>query len=1300
MSTVHVDLNHLGDVGPLMLEMHGTTVELIPHTSESRLAAAKVNPVLAAMPDSERLRFSHLADIDDEMLAGDEQSLRWLRVIKPAPEGVHLPEVILQAHYLPEPQLRAYAKRAMAMRHRPIRELRAFYRADMAAKPTTLSGKLAYLGITFFPTDLDEATQMLVESQKLITIIDTAAALTSHHPELASTDPRTATTVLYDHLLVDAQIDPIQFNAMKALHDAIARAGASWSPRVPCTDHRGRPLVAEYDLDGIKTGQQLFTYALDPDVESCAADVTSRARRTSSNDLSLANQTWRPSPGTATLVGTGAPSKPRVGASTGDSSVKWTVGENTAHHGISVDSGSISLKADGTFRIEASNTYLRTAYTGYRLLNDAGKPIGSTTKLRSISAVNSIMGIPCPTDPTALEFKLGDASSVELLFGSLGVTDWDGDVSLEGALLTCMFQYGVPIVFMAAGSAVTSTKLYNKILSDPDLIAAAIAIGIGIVGGAVPTAAALGNTKQVLTAFGNAVISFIFTKSMQLLGEFIAEKIAEGALSNSLGPVGWVMRLAATALNFVQMAVTTGECLSSPACITVGVSRAIDVSLVLAPDPLHGEVGDPKTAVWPAVATNYALTLQLKSGGTTRKLVGRLPTTTSHDLLPLLFEDVPAGGKLKIIAGVYSDNGWLAGTWESDWIDAVATKGTTLDLGQKEIKEKLVPLAGDTQYVFKERVAVSGDKFVWKADRAPTTTRTALDCAGTDSLCELVDVTINNSAQQIGYAWRASGQHLHPDDPAAPASDAQLFSVQNLSVLAEPSSRLKSTTVGFTDRPAIAYAPTTSDATRIDGSNFIIDPRGGGMHLRQVVLDDNKHDFGLGDPALPSWGHFPLENIDAAAVHPGRLVIACSWQQQKLLLLPLPAASGTDKAAPTALMVSGEGLRQGLVRGPKALAVAPDGRILVLESLNKRVQAFDLRGNPVPSFTPGPPITSLPTASIAAELDDHRVPPALQKALQQSGILECCRIPSSLATILDSGHFTPGDARKPGDALIWALAVEGVNLAYDRDAMSDPTLSAQIRVVDRGTSWTIHDPRGQQWNIEAGTDDLTVYSDIGNAQVQIQRAGQRWLVVDGYGGNAWQLAASSSSTTETEIHHALSYFPLRGMRTTEVTYMDMAVEAQGYVYVLSYQNDGSATTDYLLDVYGPDGHFVSRTPDPSATAHPANVVAGKFTVGLFRDLYGLTFETLRSPQGTAQPGIAHWTPTPPLFTLPLTSQQHFIEKNIGAVTNDFAEHKITLSSDAAIFTDSPNGAWSVRDGSTNYHVYRSGDGLQVYLVPA
>ena len=66
--------------------------------------------------------------------------------------------------------------------------------------------------------------------------------------------------------------------------------------------------------------------------------------------------------------------------------------------------------------------------------------------------------------------------------------------------------------------------------------------------------------------------------------------------------------------------------------------------------------------------------------------------------------------------------------------------------------------------------------------------------------------------------------------------------------------------------------------------------------------DDGKPDFGFGDATLPSWGSFPVEAVDAAAVHPTNTVLACTWRYHKLMLLPLPPApSGHCGATGSAL---------------------------------------------------------------------------------------------------------------------------------------------------------------------------------------------------------------------------------------------------------------------------------------------------------------------------------------------------------------------------------------------------------------
>ncbi|HYF77309.1 MAG TPA: hypothetical protein VD973_09265 [Symbiobacteriaceae bacterium] len=1290
MATFHFDLRHVPDAASLRVKTLGATHSLQSHSATTLKAAQLSHPALAALPQAARQLFTHFAEVPDAHVEGDGVS--WVQVVRPAPSGVHLDQVILMTEYIPEGYLRAFYRERLKLSHQPAEHLRATYRASLKAPPRLHSAKLHALGLTALPQDEEAAIELLVKAQGLVTTLDTAAKLVSFHPHLANIQPYTKTVVLHDHILPDPEVDPDQFNAMQRLSQAVANP--DWAPVIPCKDKDGNLMQAQYDLGqgehAFKAGQQLYTYGLTDEAARAAKQATVGAMRTAADDSRLKQKLWAPTRGTTSLIQHGTAPSPR--ATAGAPAYKWTVNERTDHHGVYVDANSIKLDNKDAFSIDSSNSYLRTLYAAYQLLDAGGKPVGDKKLLHSISATNTLMGIPMPTDPTALSFSLDGAAGVQLYFGSMGTSEWDDDVSLRGTLLTGWWQYGVPTIFLVAGKAITSTSLFNKIVNDRQLTAAALAVAFGAVGGALPTASALMGTKKVMIAFADTVLSLVLQKGMEKLGVWLVEQVAEGALSSAFGPVGWVFRLLALGMNVEEMAVTTGEVLSSPACITVKVSRAIDVAVTMHPDPRHGEAGNPKTAVWPAVAKQYTATLQYKNG-TNQQLKGELPATTSNQPLPLLFQDVPAGGQFRILVGLYSGNGWLAGSWQSDWIDAKLTEGTTLQLGDKTITENLVPLAPDAQYVFKERVVCQDGDYVWEASGTPPTATRADMNDGT--LSELVSMTINNSAFQVGYAWRAANQHLHPDTAAAPPTDAQLYAVQNLSVLTHPGERLKSTKVGFTNRPAIAYAPSTNAKETIDQTNFVLDPRGGGMHLRQVVLSGGASDFGFGNRDLQSWGRFPLENIDAMAVHPSNAVIAASWQEHKLMILNLPDAPSPDDKAKDALMVSGEGIRQGLLQGPKALAVAPDGRLLVLESLNRRVQAFDIKGNPVPSFTPGPTLTTIPTAQIAASLNDKQVPEVFHTALQAAGIGFQFTLDATFKAQLDAARFQPDQ-----DPLIKALSEQGVILSYDPTQMDNRTVSAQIQVVQAGQSWIITDPRGFAWQVLLQNQALSVFQRPSQVEVRVEKSGEQWLLVDKATGDAWRLTPSTAVVGQTQVKACLSYFPMRAPNAGALTYLDMAVEAQGYVYVLAFQGDGSKSTDYLLDVYGPDGGFLFRTPDATVTTQPQNVVAGRIAVDIWRNLYALTYEKLLGVGGATQPGLAHWMPTPPLFTLPLTNQPDLNQRNIGVVAQAFAAHRIQLSTRAFISVVDPEGAWEVKDGTTIYHLYRSGDGLQVYPVPA
>lgn len=1296
MRTFHLDVRHLKNADDLQVSIHGATHRLSAHSSNTLTAARSVHPALAILSAETANAFTHFVEVDETLFPRD--AVGWVRLERPPKPGVHLAQVVMIAQHIPEDYLRAYYQQTLEHYGQPLEHLRRSYRPDLKARPRLHSAKLAALGLSALPADPDAALDALVNAQYLIITLDSAGGLLAHHPDLANSQPYTAAVVQHEHISPDPELDRKQYNLMQILAGAIAR-NPDWSPVIECKDQHGKPIKAGYEIDGFDEGQQLYTSGIADEVLETAALPAAGAQRTASDDIRLQNKIWVPTPGTSVLQTEGEWALARARMLKSEPSFKWTVDLLTDHYGVSVDKASIKVDAKDHFSIDARNSYIRTLYSGYQLFDDAGKPIGKKEPLRSISSVSTLLGIPMPTDPTRIEFDLKDAASISLYFGSLGVRDWDEDFSTPGALLTGLWQYGIPIVFLIAGKAVTSTRTFNKIVNDPELTKKAIRIGLGLVGGGLPTAAALFNTKKVLISFGDVVLSFVVQKGMEKLGEYLVTEAGKGAILGAFGPIGWAFRLMAAGMNLHMMALTTGQVLSSPANITVRLSRAIDVKLELRPDPAHGEAGRPETAVWPAIAAKYVVTLQYKQG-TSRRLFGQMGRTTSNQSIPLLFESVPGGGEFRIFAGVYSASGWLAGALELDWTLAKPNQGTTLDLGKMHIEENLVPLAPDTQYVFKEKIANKDGEFVWQTGDPPAVTRTALDGGEAGTLSELVGITINNSAFQAGYAWRSSGQGLRPDSASAPPSNKQLFAVQSLSVLAEPSSRLKTTEIGFTNRPAIAYAPSTNQSeSQIDQTNFVLDPRGGGMNLRQVVLParaDGGGDFGFGNPNLPSWGKFPLENVDALAVHPSNTVIAASWNHSKLMILPLPEKPSPDEKAPVALMVSGEGIRTGLLRGPKALAVAPDGRILVLESLNKRVQAFDTKGNPVPCFTPSRQLFTLSAAEIAPDLDQGKLPAAFQAGLLAGthAVLQA-RLPVTFIPQLDSGRF---QAEK--DPLIAGLAARGVILAYDPEHMSDPTLSAQIQVVKSGNEWIITDPRRMAWTLVNREGSLWVYQRPVQVNVSVEKAGEIWLLVDQLTGSAWRLSPSTAEPGKTRVQEAKSFFALRGVREGEVTYLDMALEAQGYIYVLSFKDHGSKTTDYLLDVYGPDGVFLFQSPDTSLTQTPQNVVAGRMTVDVWRNLYALAFESVRGLKGDPQPGVAHWTPTPPLFVLDLKLQKGFNERNIAVIIAAFAARGIHLSSKAFIVVNDPEGAWEVKDGQTIYHIYRSGGDLQVYSIAA
>jgi hypothetical protein len=1330
----HFDLSHLGDETPeLTFHVGRNRYSVSPHTADTREAAMRDNRALALVPKSHHHRITHFADVEPEHLPTDR--LCRLRVTHKHPdESIHLPVLVHAAFHIPEKHRSAHrrAKHAKGRPHLPHKL--SVYGVDVEAlagkqtapeagtskKPRMLKSAAPVLkaaagsasGGAENGAPADDTQQVSADADQFGTPLDVAAFILFHHPGLASSDTYIASRIMDDHIhSAENQ------QALTALSIAIEDQGpGGWTTIQQAVMPDGTPMTYEVKLGNRNIGDPVQQYVLLPDVLSATPAALQQPLKTAADDPALQNKKWSVTQGTTAVhqtnvakAGTGAARLLRAGA---PSRFKWTLKEQNHSNGLSVDSDSISFdwndKNDGSgaFHIEAKNTHLRTLAAYIEFIDESGNVIddpedwqdrlpipGLQTKSKKfvtlIPAVSTIMGIPIPDSPTRMRFPWPkNATSARLLFGGLGKGDWDGDVCLPGTIFTGVFQYGIPFWMLTSGSSVKDSSYIDDFLANPGnwrdvLIAAGVLTYVGL---------QYTDSQEILKRFAVQVAGILVKRAMAKILGWVLTNMVEDEAEEAVPLVGLAVWLVNASVAAAELTVTTLEVTSSPATIRYEIARAFDLKVTVKPDPAHGEPGLPETAVWPAVSDNYEVIVQYERG-TNFVQKGDMPKTTSNEARQLTFPALPAGGRLQVIATIYSESGWLCGKWTSGWMDAVPAEGNTLTV-VGTIEEQLVPLTMDSQYAYKEKIIYDAarSKHVWEAGSdPPTATFMNLSTSNTGpALGKLVNLTIFERTFEIGYSWQAASQGLKMTGGSS-IYTAQAYAFRNLSVLADPESRLKFPNRSFAAQPYIVYDQYGQPTDPGSGSKphqFFIDPRDGKCHLREIVLDDGNSEIDL-TATLKSWGQFPLSNIDAMVVNSGT-VIGASWANHNLAILSLPGSASDDATAPQAIVVSGEGMRQGLLRGPVAMAVTPDGRLLVLETINQRIQAFNLSGNPVPCFD-GPKLFSISAASFSAELDGRVFSPALQTAFRQND--------AGHLFDLDAGFLGSLNQSKLTDDLRDAFGLEGIFLSVNA---SDPNVNAVVTVVTPSLEWQIEcKVPNRKYVIAKADQKLVVYALLNNTEVSVRTPGQQWIVSDKNGAVSYKIKASSEQVGILDVCSYNSYMPLENPTPgKKVTFLDLATEARGYIYVLCYTDSGTETTDYFLDIYEPNGAFLCRTPDERYSTNPQNVVAARLAVDTWRNAFTLNYEAEAGPNGSTEPTIGHWMPVPPLFSLELSSQPSFDKGDVGAVRNDFgAQHKpITLGDEATITIISTAGHWKVTDGATVYDVIRSGDKLDVYKL--
>ena len=116
--------------------------------------------------------------------------------------------------------------------------------------------------------------------------------------------------------------------------------------------------------------------------------------------------------------------------------------------------------------------------------------------------------------------------------------------------------------------------------------------------------------------------------------------------------------MASVAADIAAITATTVESVLSPATYKLEILHTMDLTATVKPDPTHGKPGiDP---VWPLVSDHYVIQVKYpkgknQEGGTTYTKAGPMPGPRDQPI-QVTFDQIPAGGKVEVVANIYSDN--------------------------------------------------------------------------------------------------------------------------------------------------------------------------------------------------------------------------------------------------------------------------------------------------------------------------------------------------------------------------------------------------------------------------------------------------------------------------------------------------------------------------------------------------------------------------------------------------------------------------------------------------------------------
>lgn len=525
------------------------------------------------------------------------------------------------------------------------------------------------------------------------------------------------------------------------------------------------------------------------------------------------------------------------------------------------------------------------------------------------------------------------ASRMQVIGNTLGHGDNQYNSLGVGIALTGAFDLAVPSLFLCMGACASYAGFMEK--EDEVMVIEVLEVFMSIVSTTIEAIA--GNDAKAFVnlgiELGQKLLEMLITKS----GEFVAAlslSILSGEVLDAVPFVGAIMNAIACAATAAQITQTSVQCLLSPWNYANMLSFTHAVTLTINHDPLNPEG-------FPSVATYFLVTAvcQMRDASgkvidstTPIRLLQQMPGTTRTAPLVVTIPNVPYGGYIALTVGFYSPNNWLAG------YGSLSDGNNTQTAFSITITQNQVPLINSTTYSHKEKTTLDASgNHVWTATTTAPRPTPLGQCGQTaGQLCQVIDITDSNTFASAGYAWQS-----------ASASTGQTYYIGNVSTTDTPqSSSLISSPL--TAQPRIVYDLMGGAATQ---RNFYLDVQSGNI-IRQIRL--SLQGVPSYDPpgSNTAWGKLNFSS-DALLLHPNGKLVSINAALSKIEVVTLLSAPTTDANAPLAAVYAGKGIRQGLLDGPLCAALTPKGEILILETANNRIQAFDTGGNPVKVFNKG-----------------------------------------------------------------------------------------------------------------------------------------------------------------------------------------------------------------------------------------------------------------------------------------------------------------------------------------------------------